>query len=271
MSTQTKRTKTIIAAIAAVIITGITVAYLAPAQSTVEILPTTSEDQERNDALGVAQRYVVTSPTFAFDGDINSLKTEYVGSTKSIPPQHIFKATFESSHAGYGNREGQMVAQVITPHTMDILVAEGKIISAVTDETWDEQKELFIQREADPDLSMDMPEAYDYASFVDSLEKRNVSVSVVETLEDSMFSVPGIVLSVNGEITQVYEFESGSAAEMASAMVSEDGTQIGLNSIRWMDTPHFFSQDKIIVQYIGHDTETLSLLESILGSQFAGM
>ena len=61
-------------------------AYLIPAQGTVVIVPTIPEDQERYDALGVAQRYVATSTTFEFDGDINSLKTEYVGSTKSFLP-----------------------------------------------------------------------------------------------------------------------------------------------------------------------------------------
>ncbi|CDI05113.1 hypothetical protein [Candidatus Nitrosotenuis uzonensis] len=52
-------------------------------QSTVTIILTTQEEQEKYDALGVAQRFVLTSPTFSFDGDINTLKTEYVGSTKS--------------------------------------------------------------------------------------------------------------------------------------------------------------------------------------------
>ncbi|QLH09362.1 hypothetical protein DSQ19_07640 [Candidatus Nitrosotenuis sp. DW1] len=118
--------------------------YFAPVQKDVTIIPTTPEDQEMYDALGVAQRFVPTSPTFAFDGDINTLKTEYVGATKSIPPQHMIRATFESSHGGFGNREGQMMTQVITPHEMNILVSEGSVISAVTDDTWDELNHQFV-------------------------------------------------------------------------------------------------------------------------------
>ena len=270
MSAQTKSKKIAIAAIITIIAVGTVGAYLIPAQSTVVIVPTSHEDQEKYDALGVAQRYVVTSPTFGFDGDINSLKTEYVGSTKSIPPQHIFQATFESSHEGYGNRQDQSVKKVITPHTMTILVSEGIIVSAVTDETWDELKELFIQRLADPDFSMNVSDVYNYASFVDELEKNDASVELVEILEETPFSIPGLVVSVNGEPIQVYEFISATKAHEATLLVSKDGTEIGTSMIFWMDEPHFYSQGNVIVQYIGHNQETLSLLDSLLDKQFAG-
>jgi len=270
MSPQTKSKKIAIAVIITVIAVGTIGAYLIPAQSSVMIVPTTQEDQERYDALGVAQGYVVTSPTFEFDGDINSLKTEYVGSTKSIPPQHIFEATFESSHEGYGDRNGQSVKQMITPHTMTILVSEGSIVSAVTDETWDEIKELFIQRLADPDFSMNESDVYNYASFVDALEKKDTSVELVEILEDNPFSIPGFVVSVNGEHIQVYEFISATKAHDATLLVSEDGTEIGTSMILWMDEPHFYNKGNVIVQYIGHNPEMLSLLDSLLNKQFAG-
>jgi hypothetical protein len=236
----------------------------------VVITPTTPSDQERYDALGIAQKFVVTSPTFAFDGDVNSLKTEYVGSTKSIPAEHIFKATFESSHGGFGNREGQMLIQVMTSHTMEILVSKGNVISAITDKSWDEQKELFIQRETELDIS-DQVFEYDYVSLMDAFEKNGINVNVVETLDDSSFFVPTIVVKINDEMIQVYEFSSGIDTQNASELVSKDGTQIGSSIIRWIDEPHFYSKGKLIVQYIGHTPEILSLLESQLGNQFAGM
>jgi len=271
MSPQTKQKKFAIVAIVTAIALGAVCAFLIPAQITVLAIPTTEEDQERYDALGVAQRYVVTTPTFGFDGDINSLKTEYVGSTKSIPPQHIFKATFESSHGGYGNRQGQVLTQIITPHTMTILVSEGNIVSAVTDETFDEIKELFIQREADPDVSMNVSEVYNYSSFIDGLEKNGASMELVEILEDTPFSIPGFVVLVNGEHIQVYEFFSETKTLEASIMISQDGTEIGTSIIRWIDEPHFYSKGNVIVQYIGHNPEMLNLLDSLLGNQFAGV
>jgi len=271
MSTQTKQKKITIAAILAVIAVGAVGAYLIPAESTVVLIPTTQEDQEKYDALGVAQRYVVTSPTFGFDGNINSLKTEYVGTTKSIPPQHIFKATFESSHDGFGNRQGQTLTKVITPHIMMILVSEENVESAITDETWDELRELFIQREADPDFSMNVSDVYNYASFIDELEKKNASTELIEILEDTVFSIPGFVVSVNGEHIQVYEFISATKTQEATLLISDDGTEIGTSIIRWMDEPHFYSQGNVIVQYIGHNPEMLNLLDSLLDKQFAGM
>jgi len=271
MSPQTKQKKFAIVAIVTAIALGAVCAFLIPAQITVLAIPTTEEDQERYDALGVAQRYVVTTPTFGFDGDINSLKTEYVGSTKSIPPQHIFKATFESSHGGYGNRQGQVLTQMITPHTMTILVSEGTIVSAVTDETFDEIKELFIQREADPDVSMNVSEIYNYSSFIDGLEKNSASMELVEILEDTPFSIPGFVVLVNGEPIQVYEFFSETKTLEASLLISHDGTEIGTSVIRWIDEPHFYSKGNVIVQYIGHNPEMLNLLDSLLGNQFAGV
>lgn len=270
MSYKTRQTKIAIVAAIVIIAVGVTGAYLIPAQSTVVVVPTTQADQERYDALGIAQKYVVTSPTFAFDGDINSLKVEYVGSTKSIPPEHIFKASFESSQGGFGNREGQMLIRVITPHTMEISVSEGKVISAITDKTWDEQRELFIQRETELDTSNQVTE-YDYVTLIDAFEKDGINVNVVEVLEDSSFLVPTIVVKVNDEMIQVYEFSSGIDAKNASKLVSSDGTQIGTSIIRWIDEPHFYSKGKLIVQYIGHNQETQSLLESHLGNQFAGM
>jgi putative hemolysin len=37
-----------------------------------------------------------------------------------------------------------MLTQVITPHEMNILVSEGAVISAVTDDTWDELNHQFV-------------------------------------------------------------------------------------------------------------------------------
>lgn len=258
-------------AIISVIAIGVTSAYFVSAQTTETMIPITQEEQTKNNALSVAQKYILTSPTFAFDGDIKTLDTEYVSVLESFPPQYIIKLSFDSAHGGFGNREGQMLTQAITPHTMEIIVSNGDVISAITDETWDEMKELFIQRPANPDFSMNIPKVYTYASFIDSLEKKNVSLKVVEILEDSSFSVPTIVLSVNDENLQVYEFSSADEAQTASLLVSEDGTEIGLSIIRWMDEPHFYTQGKIIVQYIGHNSEMLSLLDTLLGNQFAGM
>jgi hypothetical protein len=274
---QQKQKKLAIAAVCVVAVV-LVVLYFAPLQKEITIIPITQEDEERSDALGVAQRFVTSSPTFAFDGDINTLRTEYVGSTKSIPPQHMFRATFDSSHGGFGNREGQMLIQVITPHTMNIIVSEGVVISAVTDDAWDELNHQYVLKTPDQKLpSHDEPvtpfegEVSDYASLVAAIKSRGVLVELTEELGESMFSAPAKVLSVGGSDIQVFEFQAESDAKTSSLTVSEDGTEIGTSIIRWMDTPHFYAKGKIIVLYVGQNPEITNLLESILGAQFAGM
>lgn len=46
--------------------------------------------------------------------------------------------TFESTSAGYGDRTGQMSATVITPHTIEIVVEDGQVVSAITDGRYNE-------------------------------------------------------------------------------------------------------------------------------------
>jgi hypothetical protein len=48
-----------------------------------------------------------------------------------------FVYQFDCRQAGYGNRMGRMLAQVITPHTATIVVQEGKVTSAMMDSEWD--------------------------------------------------------------------------------------------------------------------------------------
>lgn len=267
-----------IAAIIGIIAIGVTVAYFVPAKTTLTSIPITPEEKEKNDALGVAQRYIVTSPTFAFDGDINTLDTEYVGTMESFPVQYMIKMAFDSTHGGYGNREGQMLTQVITHHKMDIVVSEGKVISAVTDETWDELNLQYVQSlsklpSSDEPIVPFEGMATDYSSLVNAIKSRGVLVEHIDEIasESSSFSVPIHVISVGGVDVQIYEFASESDAKTASLTVSEDGTEIGLSIIRWMDEPHFYTNGKLIVQYIGHNPEIMNLLESFLGKQFAGM
>jgi len=268
----------VIAAIIGIIAIGVTVAYFIPSKTTLTSIPITPEEKEKNDALGVAQRYIVTSPTFAFDGDINTLDTEYVGSLESFPVQYMIKMAFDSTHGGYGDREGQMLTQVITNHKIDIVVSEGKVISAVTDETWDELNLQYVQSlsklpSSDEPIVPFEGMATDYSSLVNAIQSRGVLVEHIDEIasESSSFSVPIHVISVGGVDVQIYEFASESDAKTASLTVSEDGTEIGLSIIRWMDEPHFYTNGKIIVQYIGHNPEIMNLLESFLGKQFAGM
>lgn len=86
-----------------------------------------------------------------------------------------------------------------------------------------------------------------------------------------MFSIPTEAISVDGSDVQVFEFQSEADAKAATLTVSEDGTEIGTSIIHWIDTPHFYTNGKIIVLYVGQNPEITNLLESLLDTQFAGM
>jgi exosome complex RNA-binding protein Csl4 len=172
-----------------------------------------------------------------------------------------------------------MLAQVITHHKMDIIVSEGNVISAVTDDTWDELNHQYVLKPQSKLPSHDKPVSSfegtvtDYASLIAAIESRGILVQHRENIpaESSTFSVPIEVISVGGSDVQVFEFKDGSEAIASSLTVSEDGTEIGTSIIRWMDTPHFYTKGNLIVLYVGQNPEITNLLESLLGNQFAGM
>ena len=280
MSLKLKKKKLVIPAIIAITIGVMVIAlmsvFLIPTQTTLTNIPETAQDIKRNEALGLAQKFIVTTPTFEFDGDINTLDTISIDLMESVPTSYLIKFEFDSANKGFGNREGQDLDEVVTHHQMEIIVSEGSIVSAITDRTWDELNHQFVLKQQKLQSSNEPVSTFDgkvtnLSSLVLALKSRGLSVNLIEELDDSAYSVPTNVYSVGGEEIQVYEFTSEYETAKARKLISPDGTEIGSSVIRWIDTPHFYSQGKIIVQYVGHNPEILNLLDSYLGSQFAGM
>ena len=91
----------------------------------------------------LAERFVRQSPTFAFDGNEETL--ELVKTLKlDSENDWQFVYQFESAHAGYGDRTGQMLAEVITRHEARITVEQGEIKTAIMDEKWDMLEQRMI-------------------------------------------------------------------------------------------------------------------------------
>lgn len=97
-----------------------------------------------NIALTVAEWFVKTGPTFAFDGIKDTLRLEITQIRESFPEQFVIKADFDSSHGGYGDRADQMMTQVITLHTMELTVANGKVMTAIIDGKWNEVNQVLL-------------------------------------------------------------------------------------------------------------------------------
>jgi hypothetical protein len=50
--------------------------------------------------------------------------------------------SFSCAQPGYGDRTGEVLAQVITEHTARVVVSSGEVRSAIIDETWDEFEQV---------------------------------------------------------------------------------------------------------------------------------
>src|SRR6056297_2641546 len=88
----------------------------------------------------VAKNWIMNnSATYKYDGtnlklkdsrqiglkDVDSSVSE--GSEPKCEDCFEFDFSFKSRHAGYGNREGKMLAQVITPHVITITIKSGQV------------------------------------------------------------------------------------------------------------------------------------------------
>ena len=94
-------------------------------------------------AIDIAKGFLLNGPTFRFDGISNSVKVINVTALPS-PWTWEIKLSFSCAHSGYGDRTGQILLQVITPHVMRVVVQNGKVTLAVIDETWDELNQKFL-------------------------------------------------------------------------------------------------------------------------------
>jgi hypothetical protein len=113
--------------------------------------------------------------------------------------------------------------------------------------------------------------AMTYATLTDRLRAAGAKVAAGDVVQQPFLSVPGRILSVNGEDVQVYEYGNPIAAYLDAMQVSHDGSTVGGSTIiEWIDTPHFYKQGRVIAIYVGHTARMTHLLSGALGAQFAG-
>lgn len=99
----------------------------------------TENDSEK--IIDFTRQFVMTSPTFFYDGIPETLKIEIVSADDS-DSKFLLEGKFKTLHAGYGNRENLDLPEDITLHTIMVSVVDEKIISAVIDNQWDELNQI---------------------------------------------------------------------------------------------------------------------------------
>lgn len=110
----------------------------------------------------------------------------------------------------------------------------------------------------------------DYVSLVDHLRSAGATVVPTGSVTQPFFSVPGLVITVNGEQVQIYEYANDDGANTDAARISPDGGTIGNSMVDWVASPHFYKVGQLIVLYVGTNKAVTHVLEMTLGPQFAG-
>jgi hypothetical protein len=117
----------------------------------------------------------------------------------------------------------------------------------------------------------------DQVSLIDALRSKNVTVDISGTIAQPFLNPQsGTTVRLSGGplITpadlQVFEYGSASAASADAQRISSDGSGTATTKISWVGPPHFFLKGRVMVLYVGSDPAVLTLLQSLLGPQFAG-
>lgn len=108
------------------------------------------------------------------------------------------------------------------------------------------------------------------ASIIAALREAGLTVRDGGTVDQPFFGVPARVYVIDDRDLQLYEFPTATDAESAAAQVAPTGSPIGTTMVTWMEPPHFFRKDRLIVNYIGTSERVLAELQRLLGAQFAG-
>lgn len=130
------KSKILILLIITVIIAVTALALYSQLSCPIEKPSTVANGVSEQESLNIAQQFLKNSPTYKFDGIDETLKHKET-LTLRCPYCWQFIFSFDSRQAGYGDRTGQMLAQVITPHTARITVEQGEVPYAVLDNEWD--------------------------------------------------------------------------------------------------------------------------------------
>ncbi|HHX30597.1 MAG TPA: hypothetical protein GX720_05155 [Clostridiaceae bacterium] len=114
-----------------------------------------------------------------------------------------------------------------------------------------------------------------YEGLIDQLEKKGYSVVEEEVGPDVLQGDRRWLILDEGENLTVYLYEDQAAMEKDASYVSKSGLSYHNGSqsakIQWVSDPHFFKTENMILLYVGQNPELLTVLEAIMGRQFAGL
>ena len=117
----------------------------------------------------------------------------------------------------------------------------------------------------------------DQVGLIDTIRSKNVTVDITGAIAQPFLNpqsgttvrLSGGPLTTPADV-QLFEYGSDSAASADAKRISSDGSGTLTTKISWVAPPHFFLKGRVMALYVGSDPAVLSLLQSLLGAQFAG-
>jgi len=122
----------------------------------------------------------------------------------------------------------------------------------------------------------------DLSGFIEAVEAKSLEAKRVGAIHQDFFRAEGTTLRISGGLfsvpaeLQLFEYDDKTFGKEGLKTAAEDARQIEPTGdprtmrVRWIDPPHFFHKNRLIVLYLGSDTSALALLTELLGTQFAG-
>jgi hypothetical protein len=95
---------------------------------------------ETQKIMDVSKQFIITSPTFSYDGISDSLEIQIISLDEGSG--FLVEGKFKTNHSGFGNRANLDLPEDITLHTIEMVIVEEKVISAVIDNQWDEINQI---------------------------------------------------------------------------------------------------------------------------------
>jgi hypothetical protein len=149
----------------------------------------------REGSQRVAEELVKQEATFRFDGITDTFA---VTGTTSVADGWTFNIEFDSRHAGYGNRTGQVLAEVITHHVAEVTVQTGKVTSAIMDKVWD----MVNQRMLDS-IEIDLAPIEEVKTYIMKSNPPQIGVSIKGGLRDGCTTFHGIDTTQAGNTVNI--------------------------------------------------------------------
>lgn len=94
------------------------------------------------------------------------------------------------------------------------------------------------------------------------LEKEGYAPSIASEIERNFFSVPGVIVTLDGDNIKVFEHKDNLSAEVDALLFSESA---GTDYYAWRKKVNLYLKDNIVVFYMGSRKSVLDALKNTVG------